>query len=423
MQQKYDNKYKRLYKNNPIECRIFAAIMTKQNSYLASKPRYEILDGLRGVAAMIVVAFHLLETYYHMAPDQPINHGYLAVDFFFALSGFVIGYAYDDRWDRMSAGNFFKRRLVRLHPMLMFGTLFGALMFYFEGDMPGWEAVHQTPWWMLMLVMLWGFTLIPLPNKFDIRGWQEMHPLNNAQWSLMWEYIANVLYAFVIRHFHRWMLTAFVLLSACLTVCLCMNIDIFGVLSENQYPYTVIGGWSLDPMHLLIAITRLFYPFFMGLLLSRMFTGADGGRKMLRLESFSVRGGFWWCTLAIIILLAVSRLGGDDVNQLWMNGLYEAFVIIACFPLIIALGAGSKITDQRGQAVCKFMGDISYPLYITHYPFIYLQMSFQASHPDLPTSTHIAIGVSLFLLAIFVAYASLKLYDLPIREWLKKKLF
>ena len=86
--------------------------MSNQNTYLASKPRYEILDGLRGVAAMLVVAFHLLETYYHMGPDQPISHGYLAVDFFFVLSGFVIGYAYDDRWHQMSLGNFFKRRLV-----------------------------------------------------------------------------------------------------------------------------------------------------------------------------------------------------------------------------------------------------------------------------------------------------------------------
>ena len=410
--------------------------MTKNNSYLASKPRYEILDGLRGVAAMLVVAFHLLETYYHMEPDQPINHGYLAVDFFFTLSGFVIGYAYDDRWRPTPAPShegrgvnsftlwaFFKRRLVRLHPMLMFGTLFGALMFYFEGDMPGCEAILQTPWWMLVLVMLWGFTLIPIPKAFDIRGWGEMHPLNNAQWSLMWEYIANVLYALVIRHFRRWMLCLFVLLSAGLTVCLCMNIDIFGVLSENQYAYTVIGGWSLEPQHLLIAVTRLFYPFFMGLLLSRMFTGADGGRKMLKLESFRIRGGFWWCGLAIVVMLCVPRLGGADMEQLWMNGLYEAFVILACFPFIVALGAGSKVTDARGQAVCRFLGDISYPLYVTHYPFIYFQMSFAASHPDLPAYTKIAFSVSLFVLAVFLAYASLKLYDMPVREWLKHNLF
>ena len=93
----------------------FAPNMTKNSTYLASKPRYEILDGLRGVAAMLVVAYHLFETYYHGAPNQPINHGYLAVDFFFVLSGFVIGYAYDDRWDKMSIWAFFKRRLIRLH--------------------------------------------------------------------------------------------------------------------------------------------------------------------------------------------------------------------------------------------------------------------------------------------------------------------
>lgn len=72
--------------------------MDKKSTYLESKPRYEILDGLRGVAAMLVVAYHLFEIHYHGGPDQPINHGYLAVDFFFVLSGFVIGYAYDDRW-------------------------------------------------------------------------------------------------------------------------------------------------------------------------------------------------------------------------------------------------------------------------------------------------------------------------------------
>ncbi len=71
------------------------------STYLASKPRYEILDGLRGVAAMIVVAFHLFETYSKGPLSQILNHGYLAVDFFFVLSGFVIGYAYDDRWDNM----------------------------------------------------------------------------------------------------------------------------------------------------------------------------------------------------------------------------------------------------------------------------------------------------------------------------------
>ena len=76
-----------------------------------SKKHYEILDGLRGVAALTVVLFHILEIFSgNDHTRQIINHGYLAVDFFFVLSGFVVGHAYDDRWGNMSLGEFFKRR-------------------------------------------------------------------------------------------------------------------------------------------------------------------------------------------------------------------------------------------------------------------------------------------------------------------------
>lgn len=82
------------------------------NIYLSSKPRYEILDGLRGVAALMVLLFHCLETYSWKWGIQIIDHGYLVVDFFFLLSGFVVGYAYDDRWNRMSLSAFKRRFLV-----------------------------------------------------------------------------------------------------------------------------------------------------------------------------------------------------------------------------------------------------------------------------------------------------------------------
>ena len=104
----------------------------ESNVYLASKPRCEILDGLRGVAAVFVQVYHLCETHFGLGAAHPLNHGYLAVDFFFALSGFVMGYAYDDRWDRMTTWGFFKRRLIRLHPMVICGAVIGALLFYFQ---------------------------------------------------------------------------------------------------------------------------------------------------------------------------------------------------------------------------------------------------------------------------------------------------
>ena len=386
--------------------------MNKNNVYLESKPRYEILDGLRGVAAVLVVAYHLFETYFHGAPDQPINHSYLAVDFFFVLSGFVIGYAYDDRWDRMSTWSFFKRRLIRLHPMVIFGTLFGALLYYF-GSCTEFQLINNTPWWMVLLVMLWCFTLIPLPNSMDIRGWGETNPLNGPAWSLQWEYVGNILYALFIRKFSKLALGICVAFFAVLTLILCLNIDVFGVLKERSWAsYTVVGGWSTTPDQLQVGLTRLLYPFFGGLLISRV-------GKLIK-----VKAGFWWCSLMIVVLFGMPWMGlGTEGSARWTNGLYEAFCILVCFPLIVAMGAGSSVKGSKSTAINKFLGDISYPIYITHYPLIYMQMSWVDSHKDAPLGMHIFVAVSIFVLAIFVAYGSYKLYDLPVRECLKKKLF
>jgi peptidoglycan/LPS O-acetylase OafA/YrhL len=384
-------------------------IQARNNIYLASKPRYEILDGLRGVAALIIVAFHLFETYSQGPATQILNHGYLAVDFFFVLSGFVIGYAYDDRWDRMSTWNFIKRRLVRLHPMVIFGCCLGAILFYFTGS-DEFPLVDKTSAGMLLLVFFWCCTIIPLPASMDIRGWGETNPLNGPVWTLQWEYLANLLYALVIRRLSKKALAVCVFLFGCMTVLLCFNINWLGVWEEGRAAaYTVIGGWSLTPDQLLIGVTRLLYPFFAGLLLSRM-------RKLIK-----VRAGFWWCGLLVAVILVMPRIGGTSTA--WMNGLYECICILVMFPLIVSMGAGSTVTGKFSVSICKFFGNVSYPIYITHYPLVYLQMAWVHSHPEAPLSQHIAVNVGIYILAIFNAYAAYKLYDVPVRQWLKKKLF
>ena len=411
--------------------------MNDKNVYLASKPRYEILDGLRGVAAVLVVCYHLFETYFHGAPNQPINHGYLAVDFFFVLSGFVIGYAYDDRWDRsrtqsssskakgayFTLWTFFKRRLTRLHPMVVFGTFFGALMFYF-GSCAEFPIINETPWWMVLLVMLWCFTLIPLPNTMDIRGWAETNPLNGPAWSLQWEYIANILYALIFRKLSKKALAVCVAFFAVMTVVLCLNIDVFGFLEERSWAsYTVVGGWSTTPGQLQVGLTRLLYPFFCGLLVSRLFNSKNKTLTTF-LSPLTSKHGFWWCSLMILVVLGMPWLGiGTEGDVRWTNGLYEAFAILVCFPLIVAIGAGSSVLGGKSATINKFLGDISYPLYITHYPLIYMQMSWVDSHKDAPLGMHIFVAVCIIVLAILLAYGSYKLYDLPIREWLRKKWF
>ena len=117
-------------------------------AFCDTKPHYDLLDGLRGVAALLVVCYHVFEGY-AFAGQKPyivcINHGYLAVDFFFILSGFVIGYAYDDRWNRtLTMKGFFQRRLIRLHPMVIMGAVLGTITFLVQGSVQ-WDGRMSPP--------------------------------------------------------------------------------------------------------------------------------------------------------------------------------------------------------------------------------------------------------------------------------------
>ena len=384
--------------------------MAKENVYLASKPRYEILDGLRGVAALMVVLFHLFETYSKGPATQIVNHGYLAVDFFFVLSGFVVGYAYDDRWDRMTTWGFFKRRLTRLHPMVIAGTLVGAALFFFSGN--AFPLTQQIEPWKFFLCLVLGLFIIPCPNSLDIRGWAEMNSFNGPVWTLTLEYIGNILYAFVFRRLPKIALAALCVVFAFFTLDVTLGWNVFGLFEQSHY--TVIGGWSLMPDQIYIAFTRLLYPFLCGLLISRILP-AHRTESNPSGSPIHLRGGFWWCALAIAILLAMPCIGGKMGVA---DGLYQAACILCIFPLIVLAGAGSKTTDPRSTAVCKWLGDISYPIYITHYPLIYMQMDWVAQHPDAPMWQHIAVGAGVMFMAIVMAWGLLKAYDLPVRQWL-----
>ena len=371
--------------------------MSTSTASLETKKHYPILDGLRGVAAIMVILMHTMETFDGGSRFKMIiNHGYLAVDFFFALSGFVVAYAYDDRWGKMTQWEFYKRRLVRLQPMVIVGSVVGAVLFYFQAS-GAFPLIAGTPVWQVLLLMVIGATLLPVPISMDIRGWQEMHPLDGPAWSLFYEYIANILYATIIRRFSKLALSIVVALAACLLA----GYLLFAPEGD------LIGGWSLNGQQLFIGFTRVLYPFCAGVLLCRL-------GKTIRIPN-----AFWWCSLLVVIVLSIPRLGGEQ--HLWVNGLYEAAVVIFMFPLIIAMGAGGGIRHPRSARLCKFLGDISYPLYITHYPFIYTYVGWVARN-NIPLGPK-ALGVGLLMVAtcITLAYAYLKLYDEPVREWLRKK--
>jgi peptidoglycan/LPS O-acetylase OafA/YrhL len=371
--------------------------MSGSAGYLGSKSHYQILDGLRGVASIVVIVFHVLESFTGGNRFiQIINHGYLAVDFFFLLSGFVVAYAYDDRWGKLTTWDFYKRRLVRLQPMVVMGSLIGAALFYFQVS-PAFPLIAGTGVWKMLLIMLIGCTLIPVPISMDIRGWQEMHPLNGPAWSLFFEYIANILYALIVRRFSKLLLSVFVSLAACMMI----GYLVLGPQGD------LIGGWSLNKDQLFVGFTRLLYPFFGGVLLCRV-------GKLIR-----VKNAFWWCSALIVISMSIPRIG--DEQHVWMNGIYDAVCVIIIFPIIVSMGAGGMLHSARSARLCKFLGDVSYPLYITHYPIIYIYTAWVVNNKKPIGVESMLVGLLVVVVSITLAYACLKLYDEPVRQWLKEK--
>ena len=367
-----------------------------------SKPHYALLDGLRGVAALLVVWYHIFEGF-QFAGNKPvidfINHGYLAVDFFFILSGFVVGYAYDNRWGKtLTLGGFFRRRLIRLQPMVCMGAVIGAASFLLSG-MERWDGTHATLW-LTFLAFVCGCLMLPaLPGMpREVRGNGEMFPLNGPCWSLFFEYVGNIVYALFIRRLSTRLL-------ALLSFALCCALAWFAV--TDQSGYGSIGvGWTVDRTNILGGSLRMLCPFTMGLLLSRIFKPIH-----------YAHGAFWTSAALLLIIFHVSYIYSD--GALSLNGMFEAACIIAVFPLVVWYAASGKTTDEASTRICRFLGDISYPLYIVHYPLMYaFYMWLIKTHQYTLHETWPA-ALAAVSASIILAWLCLKLYDMPIRKWLR----
>ena len=360
------------------------------------KPRYELLDGLRGVAALMVIWYHIFEGFATGPIDQKFNHGYLAVDFFFILSGFVIGYAYDDRWESMSIGEFFKRRIIRLHPMVIMGAVFGLIAFIIQGCVQ-WDGTHISATRVAIAFLMSIFLIPSRPGGIgEVRGNGEMFPLNGPSWSLFFEYIGNIMYALVLRRLSTKWLRIFTFLSAA-------GYAAYAILNGSG-AYHMGVGWSLGELGFIGGLLRVTFCFSAGLLLSR------------NQNRINIKGAFWICSLLLICLLSIPYIGKTPN---WANGLYDAVCTIAIFPLIVLIGASGRTTSQVSEKTCSFLGKISYPVYIIQYPIMYLfyawlwknSLSFADAWP---------VAVSIFLGLPVLAYACLTVYETPFRNWLTK---
>lgn len=378
------------------------------SAFADTKAHYDLLDGLRGVAALVVIWYHIFEGFAFAEVSnsagsgmiETFNHGYLAVDFFFILSGFVIGYAYDDRWGKsMTMKNFFKRRLIRLHPMVIMGAVLGAGTFCLQGCVQ-WDGTHIAIS-MVMLSLLCTMFFIPaIPGVgYEVRGNGEMFPLNGPCWSLFFEYIGNILYALFIRRLSNKALTVLVVLLG-------IALALFAIFNVSGYG-SIGVGWTLDSVNFLGGSLRMLFPFSLGMLLSRNF------------KPVKIKGAFWICTLILIVLFSVPYLEGTE--QLCANGVYEAFCVIIVFPILVWLGASGTTTDKKSTAICKFLGDISYPVYVIHYPIMYLFYAWLIKKELYSLGDTWQVALFVYVLSVVLAYLCLKLYDEPVRKYLAKR--
>ncbi|HEY9258980.1 acyltransferase [Chitinophaga sp.] len=344
---------------------------------LKTKQHFEILDGLRGIAAISVVVFHFMEIVYSDYSKNFIGHGFLAVDFFFCLSGFVIAYAYDNRIVKMGVREFFISRVIRLHPLVVMGSVLGLLGFL-------WNPFGLSPqvlgFTQVAVIFLSSIFLIPLPIMPD--RYFNLFSFNAPAWSLFWEYVANIFYAFVLYKISRRYLVILAVIAA-------------AALSFVAYRAgNLMGGWGKDSFW--DGSARIAWSFLAGIIIFRF--------------NLIIKNRLGFIGTGILLMSAIL------MPYIKLNWLAELLVVLVYFPLIISLGAGAHLTPAL-KKVCVFSGQISYPLYMTHYVAMWIFANYYTSHkPGTTELSLVIIGGTILLIGF--AYLVMVLYDIPVRKYL-----
>ncbi|MDB4975638.1 MAG: hypothetical protein JWN48_3979 [Myxococcaceae bacterium] len=297
--------------------------------FAVSNARNYGLDGLRGAAALVVVCHH-----FQKVGCELTSAGHLAVDFFFALSGYVIARAYEPRL-RVGGGfwAFTRERIVRLYPMYALGAALGLLQHLITGALGDPEALP-----LRQSVRAFGLSLLMLPSYATGSRILELFPLNGPSWSLFFELLINFAFAAVFFRLRSVVLLALVAVTG---AWFCK----WGVGTG-----TVNWGWGWTSWD--AGVARVGYSFLLGVLLARWTANTPTRQSWLAVLSFPIM-------VAALVLPTFQGPGRE--------------LLFACVfsPAILWFGSRYDV-PTRARRCCKFLGDISYPLYAVHFPVILL---------------------------------------------------
>ena len=339
--------------------------------------RFDLLDGWRGLCAFVVVALHYCEAYRH---PEFLPHSHLAVEYFFMLTGFTFIVAYDERWRTggLTRMKFLWRRFVRLWPPILVGSFVGLLFAFVVGPRFYGPGPHDPG--ATLASFACSLTMYPQTKGF-------MTPMQPQTWTLLYIVYANLIYAFVLRHFRTWMLAVAVVAAA--------GYSLWVESCHHNFAF----GWDFSSRHIVVACARMAFPVLTGMLLARLrwrisFPGAGLVATALLVLAL-------WTPLFPKVGVAFGR--------------FELVTVFGVLPFVLLCGAGARVPEGWFSRLCGFLGKYSFPLYATHFPLRNVLGNWVADHPDASAAENAAVVFAFVVAALALAYLCMQAIDALVR--------
>lgn len=328
---------------------------------MRGESRFYALDGIRGFAALVVVA-------YHSGAFEAM--GFLAVDLFFVLSGFVIAMSYAEKLEQgLGTMRFMVLRLERLYPLWLLGGLVALAYFLTQG------LATTAPKWLAGITVA-NLLMLPAPAERSI------FPLNLPGWSLFFELLVNLAFALGLWRLRSVTLTMVMVAAGIVLALMATGPHFFNMGSEWS---TFFGGFP-----------RTLYSFLAGVLLFR--AGAAARRRST------------WLSLVPIALLLTALCWTPPAA---MRAEAQGVSVLLLFPLLVWFAVRWELPPVL-EKVAKHLGEISYPLYVLHVPLGFVGEA--AEQWANSTEMGLVIYVSGMALLAFPAAAA----DRAVRAWLRR---
>jgi len=354
------------------------------------------LTGIRGIAALVVAIHHFISKYYINYFEERssnsmldyfafnyANHGYLMVELFFILSGFVLALSYDKKWkgmiSKINYKQFMVKRFNRVYPLYFFSTI----VYFFVFNLDKIKSPE-------ILISNFLFLELWFPKEFT---------LNNVSWSLCTEWFLYLIFPYLLLMTRTIINKPFVLFFIASIIFVMAPLLNTQKIYDDEVDY-VVG--ELRMSNGTGAFLRCLGSYIIGLAIYGIY---KFNNKFVKLMSQ------YWYIILVLIMIAYGISYSDIVVTLLFG------------MLILALTQRNKISSFFESRTMYFLGLISYSIYLNHMVFLrILNFSYKTSIWN-DTPINVAIGFVIFVVMTIVSsWLTYKLIELPCTRWLNSRL-